>query len=50
MKIYYGLNGWQYWYDRMTRAWWAAIFDAEGNQVGDAIHAYTKAEIEMEIS
>ncbi len=50
MKIYYGLNGWEYWYDRTTRCWWAAIFDADKNQVGDAINTYTKAEIESAIS
>ena len=37
----------QYWYDGNAgvRCWWAAEFDAEGNQVGDAVDAYTKDEI-----
>lgn len=39
----------QYWYDRSTRCWWAAEFDADGNQEGDAVHAYTKDEITREV-
>lgn len=35
----------EYWYDRSTRCWWAREVDAEGNQVGDAEHAYTRWEI-----
>jgi hypothetical protein len=48
MKIHYGLNGWQYWYDPTTRCWWAAIYDPYGNQQGAAIHAYTRSEIEAD--
>jgi len=48
MKIRYAGN-WQYWYDRPTRSWWAATFDAEGNQTNEAIFAYTRIEIENEI-
>lgn len=35
----------EYWYTRSYRCWWCAEYDAEGNQVGDAEHAYTKEEI-----
>jgi len=49
-RIYKGLDGWEYWYDSSTRCWWAARFDAEGNQINEAINAYTKAEIEGAIS
>lgn len=35
----------EHWYDRHTRCWWAAEFDAEGNQIGAAEHAYTRDEI-----
>lgn len=44
MKIYQ-LRDWEYWYDRSTRCWWAARLDASGYQIGEAINAYTKAEI-----
>jgi len=46
MNIYHAAGGWQYWYDRSTRCWWAAQFDGDGYQQGDAEHAYTRAEIE----
>lgn len=49
MKIHHhkSPNGvrYQYWYDRSTRCWWAIQTDAEGNQVNDAVDAYTKTEI-----
>lgn len=35
----------EYWYDPSTRCWWAIKVDAEGNQVGAALDAYTKREI-----
>jgi hypothetical protein len=50
MKVYQGNSGWQYWYDRPTRSWWAAIFDAEGNQTNEAVFAYTKEEILRDVS
>lgn len=28
-------------YDRPTRAWWAFQKDANGNQIGEAVNAYT---------
>lgn len=49
MKIHYYRGGWQYWYDHSTRCWWAAKFDKDGNQVGDAIHAARKWEVVGEI-
>lgn len=47
MKIHHLTNGVQFWYDRATRCWWAARFDAEGNQVGQAEHAASRREIEQ---
>ena len=44
MKIY-NFGNVEYWYDRSTRCWWCAEFDNEKNQVGEAVHAYTKDEI-----
>lgn len=41
----YRLGEWEYWYDSSTRCWWAAVMDAAGNQVGDAMDAYSKREI-----
>ena len=35
----------EYWYDRSTRCWWAREVDANGDQVGEADHAYTRDEI-----
>jgi len=32
----------QYWYDKSVRVWYGALFDAEGNQIGEAEHAYLK--------
>jgi hypothetical protein len=55
MKIY-TKNNWQYWFDRSPgqNVWYAAKFDAEGNQISDAFHAHSKNEIqyliEMEIN
>lgn len=45
MKIHNLQDGVQYWYDKSTRCWWAARFDASGNQIGKAIDAATRAEI-----
>ncbi len=45
MKIHTLKAGVQFWYDRSTRCWWAAQFDARGNQVGKAIDAATRGEI-----
>jgi hypothetical protein len=44
VKIYRH-NNIEYWYDRYTRCWWAREVDQEGNQIGDAEHAYTRGEI-----
>lgn len=44
MKVH-KLQDCQYWYDRAFRCWFAARFDCEGNQVGECVDAYTKAEI-----
>ena len=44
MKVY-RLGMVEYWYDRSYRNWWCREVDADGNQVGDADHAYTKDEI-----
>lgn len=49
MKIHHAPGGVQYWHDRSTRCWWAAMFDASGDQVGQAIHACTRQEIEEAI-
>lgn len=49
MKIYHS-GDWEYWYDRSTRCWWTALFEqGTGIQIGDAIHAYTRAEIEQHV-
>lgn len=47
MKTYNAANGWQYWYDSSPgqRVWYAAKFDAEGNQISYSINAYSKADI-----
>jgi hypothetical protein len=39
----------RYWFDRETRVWWAARYDAAGNQIGDAVHAATRDGIRAEI-
>jgi hypothetical protein len=39
----------RYWFDRETRVWWAARYDACGNQIGDAVHAATRDGIRREI-
>lgn len=44
MKIY-KLHAYEYWYDRSYRSWYAIKLDEEGNQVGEALFAYTKEEI-----
>lgn len=44
MKVY-KYKSYEYWYDRSYRTWYAIKLDAEGNQIGDAIDAYTKQEI-----
>lgn len=44
MKTYH-LNNWQYWYDRGHQTWYAAKFDKEGNQQGDAVFAFNKEDI-----
>ena len=41
----YKTGTYEYWYDRSTKCWWMANFDDDGNQVGDAVDAYTKREI-----
>ena len=46
MTIHHAGDGVQYWYDRSTRCWWAARFDAAGNQIGNADHGYSRREIE----
>ena len=42
MKIYRLPGGIEYWYDRSTRCWYAAPYDAEGNQLEATVDAYTK--------
>ena len=38
--------GWEYWYDRCERTWFAAQFDTEGNQISHEAHdAYHKSSI-----
>jgi len=44
MKIYTNIEGFEYWYDRSYRCWFAARVDAEGN-LGQTVDAYTKPEI-----
>ena len=45
----YKLRDVQYWLNRETRVWWAARYDAAGNQIGDAVHAATRDGIRAEI-
>jgi len=45
MKIYKLTDGIEYWYDNSYKTWYAAKFDAEGNQIGDSINSYQKADI-----
>ena len=42
-------KGWQYWYDHLTKCWWASKKDTDGNQIGDAIHAPDRASIKHDI-
>lgn len=44
MKVY-KYKSYEYWCDRSHRTWYAIRLDSEGNQVGDAIDAYTKQDI-----
>ena len=44
MKIY-KKNNYEYWYDRSTRCWWAAMFE-NGCQIGESFNCYTKEDIE----
>jgi len=44
MKIYTDIEGFEYWYDRAYRCWFAAPVDADGN-LGPTVDAYTKREI-----
>lgn len=48
MKIY-KLNDFEYWYNRSYHTWYAIRLDAEGNQVGDALFAYSKEQIKLYI-
>lgn len=41
MKIHKA-GGVEYWYDRSVRCWYAAKRDADGNQIGNAVHAATR--------
>lgn len=45
-KIYKDVPGVEYWYDRRTRAWYAASVDANGN-LRESVDAYTKREIKL---
>jgi hypothetical protein len=45
----YRLRDVRYWFDRETRVWWAARYDADGNQIGNAVHAATRDGIRREI-
>ena len=40
---------WEYWYDNRCRVWVATKRDSEGNQVGAAIDAHTKQQIQKYI-
>ena len=45
----YTLRDVRYWLNRETRVWWAARYDSNGNQIGDAVHAATRDGIRKEI-
>ena len=45
----YRLRDVRYWLNRETRVWWAARYDSNGNQIGDAVHAATRDGIRKEI-
>jgi hypothetical protein len=45
----YRLRDVRYWLNRETRVWWAARYDSNGNQIGDAVHAATRDSIIKEI-
>ena len=44
------IGNFQYWYDKHYKCWFAATYDADGNQLSAAIDAYTKDEIIKYIS
>lgn len=44
MKVY-KYKSYEYWYDRSYKTWFAIKVDAFGNQIGNAIDAYTKQDI-----
>ena len=44
MKIHTDIEGFEYWYDRAYRCWFAAPVDADGN-LGPTVDAYTKRDI-----
>jgi hypothetical protein len=44
MKVYTDIDGFEYWYDRLYRCWFAARVDADGN-LGPTVDAYTKRDI-----
>jgi hypothetical protein len=48
MKIY-KINNVEFWYDRSQRVWWASLKDANGNQIGNAVHAATRDGIKYAI-
>ena len=45
----YKLRDVKYWFDRETRVWWAARYDADGNQIGNAVHSPSRDGIRREI-
>lgn len=50
MKTYKTKSGWQYWFDANAgQVWYAAKFDENGNQIGDAINAHSRKQIKQAI-
>lgn len=39
----------QYYYDRQTACWWGYWTDVQGNQLGEAIHAFKKENLLVEL-
>ena len=39
-------HDWRMYYDRPSKSWFAYEVDKEGNQIGDAVYAYTRRECE----
>jgi hypothetical protein len=45
----YKIRDVKYWFDRETRVWWAARYDADGNQISHGVHAASREGIRREI-